>query len=231
MPGGVGLERGLVAQIFRASADTFARLVLLAAVLLFAGSLLLAGGYASSTYASQVGWTIDQPVPFSHKHHVGDDGLDCRYCHSSVEQSARAGLPPTHVCMTCHSQIWTGAKVLEPVRQSFATGQPIAWMRVAQLPDFVFFNHSIHIKRGVPCAECHGRIDTMPMTYQAKPFQMQWCLECHRDPAPHLRPAAEVTMMPPPQRSRAAARRYGEQVIRMHHIDVARLSNCVTCHR
>ena len=218
-------------QIFSPSADTWLRLCVLAVALLSGGALMAAGGYAGSTYSDQVGWTQDQPVPFSHKHHVGDDGIDCRYCHTTVETSARAGLPPTHVCMTCHSQIWTGAQVLAPVRQSFATGRPIPWMRVAQVPDFVFFNHSIHVKRGVACVECHGRIDKMALTYRAKPFQMQWCLDCHRDPAPHLRPAGEVTMMPPPARPDAAARLYGDAVIRAHHIDLARLSNCETCHR
>ena len=218
-------------QVFRPSADTWLRLILLLAAITLTGAVAAAAGYANSTYQNQVGWVQDQPVPFSHKHHVGDDGIDCRYCHFSVEQSARATLPPTKVCMTCHSQLWTGAEALAPVRQSFATGRPIPWMRVAQVPDFVFFNHSIHVKRGVACVECHGRIDQMPLTYRAKPFEMQWCLDCHRDPAPHLRPAAEVTMMPPPNRSGAAARLYGNALIRAHHIDLARLSNCETCHR
>ncbi len=218
-------------QIFRPSADTWLRLAAATLALLLGGGLASAGGFAGSTYANQVGWVEDQPVPFSHKHHVGDAGIDCRYCHTNVEQGARAGLPSTHVCMTCHSQIWTGAEVLAPVRASYANDEPIAWMRVSQLPDFVYFNHSIHVQRGVPCVECHGRIDTMPLTYRAEPFQMQWCLDCHRDPAPHLRPIGEVTMMPPPPRADAQARRYGEQLIRAHQIDLGRLVNCETCHR
>jgi len=218
-------------QIFRPSADTWLRLAAATMALLLSGGLASAGGFAGSTYVNQVGWIEEQPVPFSHKHHVGDAGIDCRYCHASVEQSARAGLPSTHVCMTCHSQIWTGAEVLAPVRASYANDRPIAWMRVSQLPDFVYFNHSIHVKRGVPCVECHGRIDTMPLTYRAEPFQMQWCLDCHRDPAPRLHPVGEVTMMPPPPRTDAAARRYGEQLIRAHQIDLGRLVNCETCHR
>jgi hypothetical protein len=182
-------------QVFKPRADTLLRLAVLLAALTLIGIAAAGAGFAASTYASRTGWPQDQPVPFSHKHHVADDGLDCRFCHTSVEQGPRAGLPSTQVCMTCHSQIWTGAEVLAPVRQSFASGRPIHWMRVAQVPDFVFFNHSIHVKRGVACSECHGRIDTMPLTWRAKPFQMQWCLDCHRDPAPHLRPQEEITSM------------------------------------
>lgn len=218
-------------QVFKPSADTWLRLAVLSVVAMIGGGVAVAGGYAGSTVQTQVGWTVDQPVPFSHKHHVGDDGLDCRYCHYDVEAGEHAGLPPTQVCMTCHSQLWTGAAVLAPVRQSYAQGKPLHWMRVAQLPDFVFFNHAIHIKRGVACVECHGRVDTMPLTWRDKPFQMQWCLDCHRDPAPRLRPAGEVTMMPPPPRSEREARRFGEGVLRAGHVDLARLVNCETCHR
>ncbi|EZP74469.1 c(7)-type cytochrome triheme domain protein [Sphingomonas paucimobilis] len=187
--------------------------------------------YARSSYQSQVGWVQDQPVPFSHKHHVGDDGIDCRYCHSSVESGQQAGLPPTHTCMTCHSQLWTGAGMLEPVRQSLLTGRPIQWQRVAQLPDYVQFDHSIHINRGVACVECHGRVDRMPLTSRAKPFQMQFCLDCHRDPAPHLRPRELVTRMEPLGWSEAQRRAYGERVMRAHRIDPKALDNCGVCHR
>lgn len=203
-----------------------------AALALFLLGLGLGGwDYAKSSYQTQVGWVQDQPVPFSHKHHVGDDGIDCRYCHSSVEVSQRAGLPPTHTCMSCHSQLWTGAGVLEPVRRSFASGQPIRWQRVAQLPDYVQFDHSIHVDRGVACVECHGRIDKMPLTWRAKPFQMQFCLECHRDPAPHLRPAELVTRMEPLGWSEEKKRAYGERVMRAHRIDPKTLDNCGICHR
>ncbi|MBE7204467.1 MAG: cytochrome c3 family protein, partial [Parafilimonas terrae] len=160
-----------MAQIFRPSADTWLRLWVLAAVVLVAGGLVAAGGYAFSGYATRVGWVRDQPVPFSHAHHVGGLGIDCRYCHLTVETSAHAGLPPTHVCMTCHSQEWTRAPVLEPVRRSWATGQPLRWQRVAKLPDYVYFNHSIHVARGVPCTTCHGRVDRMPLMARAKPFE------------------------------------------------------------
>ncbi|WP_205452145.1 cytochrome c3 family protein [Sphingobium estronivorans] len=199
---------------------------------LFVLGLALGGrDYARSSYQSQVGWVQDQPVPFSHKHHVGDEGIDCRYCHTSVEDSEHAGLPPTHTCMTCHSQLWTGAKVLEPVRQSLLTGRPIRWQRVAQLPDYVQFNHSIHVNRGVACIECHGRIDQMPLTWRARPFQMQFCLDCHRDPAPHLRPRQWVTRMAPPDWSEAQKRAYGERVMQAHRIDPKTLDNCEICHR
>jgi hypothetical protein len=192
---------------------------------------LVGGGFAASSYRTRAGWVVDQPVPFSHKHHVGDDGIDCRYCHSGVETSANAGLPPTHTCMTCHSQLFTQAPVLAPVRRSYSDNSPIDWNRVAQLPDYVYFNHSIHIARGVACVECHGRIDKMALTYRAKAFTMKFCLECHRDPAPHLRPPDEVTRMDWSSWSGAHKRRYGEAALRRYHINVAALDNCEICHR
>ncbi len=220
-----------MAQVFTPSADTWLRWGLVLVSLLVVGSLLVAAGYVDSSYVTQVGWVQDQPVPFSHEHHVGGLGIDCRYCHTSVETSARANLPPTHICMTCHSQLWTGAPMLAPVRQSLASGQPIRWLRVAQLPDYVYFNHAIHISRGVPCVECHGRVDRMPMMWRAKPFQMQFCLSCHRDPAPRLRPRSQVTRMDWPEEPLAERRRFGETVMRLHHIDPAKLDNCEICHR
>ena len=160
-------------QIFTKSADTRLRAALLLVALAAVGAVLFIGGYMESSYATLIGWVRDQPVPFSHEHHVGGLGIDCRYCHTAVETSEHADLPPTHVCMTCHSQLWTGAPVLAPVRDSLATGRPIAWQRVARLPDYVYFNHAIHIDRGVPCVTCHGRVDRMPLTARAEPFQMR----------------------------------------------------------
>lgn len=224
-----------MAQIFGPSADTWLRLVngglvlLVVALLLFL--VLIGSGTLESTYSTGVAWVTSQPVQFSHKHHAGELGIDCRYCHTGVETSADAGLPPTHICMTCHSQIWTDAPELEPVRQSFATGKPIAWNRVAQLPDFVFFNHSIHVNRGVPCVTCHGRVDQMPLLSQAEPFQMQWCLSCHRDPAPHLRPPAMVTQMDWSGWTDDASRRFGPQAMQAHAIDPNLLDKCGVCHR
>lgn len=187
----------------------------------------------SSSYATLIGWVRDQPVPFSHEHHVGGLGIDCRYCHTAVETSEHADLPPTHVCMTCHSQLWTGAPVLAPVRDSLATGRPIAWQRVARLPDYVYFNHAIHIDRGVPCVTCHGRVDRMPLTARAEPFQMRWCLDCHRDPAPRLRPPDQVTRMDWSEWDAHPERHalYGEMMIKVYGIEPAKLDDCDVCHR
>ena len=169
-----------------------------------------------------------QPIPFSHRHHVGDDGIDCRYCHWSVEKSSFAGIPSTQVCMTCHSQLFTDAPVLEPLRQSARTGQPIHWVRVHKLPDFVFFDHSIHVAKGVGCVECHGRVDRMPRIERVASLEMQWCLECHRDPAPHLRQPAQVFDLAAPHPDRQAQ----ESLMKTLHIaSTRRLTDCSTCHR
>lgn len=143
-------------------------------------------------WARAVGFTIDQPVPFSHQHHVSGLGIDCRFCHVSVEVSANAGMPPTWTCMTCHSQIWTNAELLAPVRRSLATGTPLVWGRVNNLPDYVYFNHSIHIAKGVGCESCHGPVDQMPLSWKAQSLTMEFCLDCHRDPGPRLRPESEI---------------------------------------
>jgi len=222
-----------VPQIFTASADTRLRVAILLVALTGILSLFLAGGFMESSYATLIGWVRPQPVPFSHQHHVGELGIDCRYCHTSVETSARAGLPSTHICMTCHSQIWTNAPMLAPVRESLATGMPLAWHRVSKLPDYVFFNHSIHIARGVPCVECHGRVDKMPLMARAQPFQMKWCLSCHRDPAPHLRPPAEVTRMDWSEWDPESPdhKLYGQIMVKTYGIDPAKLDDCNVCHR
>ncbi|MCL4767686.1 MAG: cytochrome c family protein [Hyphomicrobiaceae bacterium] len=220
-------------QIFTASADTRLRAALLLVVLAVLGAGLLVGGYMDSSYATLVGWVRHQPVPFSHEHHVGGLGIDCRYCHTTVEVSKHAGLPATHVCMTCHSQVWTGAPMLAPVRDSLASGRPIAWQRVARLPDYVYFNHAIHVARGVPCVTCHGRIDRMPLTVRAKPFQMGWCLECHRNPAPHLRPPEQVTRMDWSDWNRRPEehRLYGDLAVKAYGIEPSKLDDCNICHR
>ncbi len=170
-----------------------------------------------------------QPLPFSHKHHVGDDGIDCRYCHYSVEKSGFAGIPSTQVCMTCHSQLFADAALLKPLRESARTGRPLAWVRVHDLPDFVYFNHDIHIAKGVGCVECHGRVDRMPRIERVASLEMQWCLGCHRNPAPHLRPPDKVFDMasrPPdsPREQAALAASY-------HLLPTQRLTDCSTCHR
>ena len=171
-----------------------------------------------------------QPVPFSHKHHVRDDGIDCRYCHTSVEKSAFAGIPSTDTCMTCHSQIWTEAPVLAPVRASLNQNTPLRWNRVHDLPDFAYFNHSIHVTKGIGCSTCHGQVDQMPLTYRTQTLYMKWCLECHRQPQNFVRPRSEIYNMhwhPPPDQHAQ-----GAQLVRQYHIDTSgRLTNCSTCHR
>jgi len=220
-------------QIFTASADTRLRAFLLLVVLSVLGAILAIGGHMDSSYVTLVGWVRDQPVPFSHEHHVGGLGIDCRYCHTTVETSAEAGLPSTHVCMSCHSQLWTNAEMLAPVRDSLATGRPLQWQRVARVPDYVYFNHAIHVARGVPCVACHGRVDQMPLMMRAEPFEMRWCLACHRDPGPQLRPREEVTRMDwsgwdrhPEQHAAFAA-----QMMRAYALDPSTLDDCNICHR
>jgi len=148
-----------------------------------------------SPWVTRQGQRPDQPVPFSHKHHVEGLGLQCQYCHTSVEKSSYAGIPPTKTCMNCHSQIWTDAQLLEPVRESWATGKSINWIRVHDLPDYVYFNHEIHVNKGIGCASCHGRVDEMPLMYEENTLQMEWCLNCHRDPGKNLRPTSEIYNM------------------------------------
>jgi hypothetical protein len=221
-----------MSQIFTASADTRVRGTFVG-LLVFTVSVIFIIGFSQSSYSTLVGWPVHQPVPFSHAHHTGDLGIDCRYCHTTVESSVQAGLPDTHTCMTCHSQIWTGAPMLASVRESVAVDQPLQWQRVSRLPDYVYFSHSIHVSRGVPCVECHGRVDRMPLMMRAQPFQMQWCLDCHRDPASHLKPPDEVTRM---DWSAWDGRSdghvlYGRKMVKAYGIQPSKLRDCSTCHR
>ena len=193
--------------------------------------LVIAGGAAGyvfywSPFMMQTSTPVEQPVPFSHEHHVGDLGIDCRYCHTGVEKTAFAGLPATETCMTCHSQIWRDAPMLAPVRLSWELRQPLHWTRVHDLPDYVFFDHSIHVQKGVGCVSCHGRVDQMPLTAKGSNLSMRWCLDCHRAPEKSLRPKSEVFSMdyrPPPQA--------GAALMRESHVDKTRLEDCSTCHR
>lgn len=200
-------EKPPLAQIFSPSADTWLRVAIAGTVVLLTGLGFVGGGLAKSDYRTEVGWVKDQPVPFSHRHHAGELGIDCRYCHTGVETGAIAGLPPTHTCMTCHSQIWTEAEALAPVRESYVTGTPIHWQRVAQLPDYVYFDHHVHINNGVECTACHGHLEQMPLTWRAEPFTMGFCLECHESVAGVIRRAGRSSL------------------------DAERLTNCETCHR
>src|SRR5947199_3171143 len=200
-----------MAQIFHRSANTLARASILGIVLLLSAVGAALMQLQRSPYVTGQHIAPDQPVPFSHQHHVAGLGLDCRYCHSNVADGPRAGLPPSHTCMTCHSQIWTDAPMLAPVRQSLAENKSLVWHRVARLPEYVYFRHDIHVAKGVGCASCHGRIDRMPLTVQALPFTMEFCLECHRDPGPRLRPLDHVTDMG--WAPGADARRVGEELV------------------
>src|SRR5512146_714081 len=175
-----------MAQIFHRSTNVLSKASIVGLALLAAGATTAGALWYGSPFMNDVEVSVQQVVPFSHEHHVSGLGLDCRYCHTSVENSSFAGIPPTHTCMTCHSQVWTDAPMLEPVRASLAENKSLNWRRVAVLPEYVYFRHDIHIAKGVGCVECHGRVDTMALTYRAKALTMQFCLDCHRDPAPHL---------------------------------------------
>lgn len=192
------------------------------------GLMLIAGVLARSNYATTENVALEQPVPFSHKHHVDGLGIDCGYCHTSVDRSQFAGVPPTHTCMSCHSQLWTNAEMLEPVRQSFKSGEPLAWQRVHDLADYVYFNHSVHVENGVGCESCHGRVDKMPLMEQRKSLTMSFCLDCHRDPAPNLRPPSEITTM---GWKRSPNTPPGHALMKQYGIDPQGLTDCTTCHR
>ncbi len=184
-----------MAQVFDRSSNALAR-----AALILTGLIVVALGVAlnqlqRSPWVTKQGQRADQPVPFSHRHHVEGLGIQCQYCHVSVEKSMYAGIPPTKTCMNCHAQIWTNAEMLKPVRDSWATGQSLQWIRIHDLPDYVYFNHEIHVNKGIGCASCHGRVDEMPIMYAENSLQMEWCLNCHRDPVKNLRPTTEIYNM------------------------------------
>jgi hypothetical protein len=198
---------------------------------------------AKSPYVTYAGIAKPQPVPFSHQHHVAGLGIDCRYCHTSVETSHFAGIPPTKTCMNCHSQMWVGAPLLEPVRESFRTGKSLQWTRVNQLPNYVYFNHSIHINKGVGCNTCHGPVDRMPLMYQQASLQMEWCIDCHRAPEKYLRPKDQVFNMRYEQPSTGKpvtvdGKSYTDQLAlganlraKYHLRTEADITSCSTCHR
>ena len=181
-----------MSQIFHPSTNTIARVSIFGLVFFvaIAGWLVMALDRSSTVTRQQQ--VIEQPVPFSHDHHVGEVGIDCRYCHSTVEKSSFAGMPATSTCMGCHSILFSDAPILEPVRASFRDSKPIEWNRVYDLPDFVYFNHSIHVAKGIGCTTCHGEIGRMPLTWKASSLKMEWCIACHRDPAKFVRPREEV---------------------------------------
>ena len=214
-------------QIFRRSANTLSKLSLFGVLSLVGALILLAIVLGRSSYVTRANEYIEQPIQFSHLHHVTDDGIDCRYCHTSVETSPFAGIPPTKTCMNCHSQLFATEPILEPVRASFRDDKPLHWIRVHDLPDFVYFNHSIHVKKGMGCETCHGRVDQMPLMEQVNSLQMQWCVNCHRNPENYVRPRSEITTMgyrPPVPQSVI-----GPQLVKEYGINS--LTSCSTCHR
>jgi NAD-dependent SIR2 family protein deacetylase len=214
-------------QIFHPSTNTISKVSIFGAVFFLGGFLWLLGALNRSSYVTRAGVTRNQPIPFSHKHHVQGLGIDCRHCHWPVEESSFAGIPPTKTCMTCHSQVWSDSAMLEPVRESFRSDRSIEWVRVHDLPDFVYFNHSIHVSKGVGCVTCHGQVDQMSLMRQQESLQMEWCWSCHEHPGPNLRPRQEVfnpNWQPPDDRLALA-----ETLMKEYNVRSA--LDCSTCHR
>ncbi len=214
-----------MAQIFHPSFNTLSKVSIFGAVFFLGAAVWAWDALLRSPYTTQVNVARAQPVPFSHKHHVQGLGIDCRFCHASVEESAFAGIPPTKTCMSCHSMIWKDAAVLEPVRESFQSDRPIEWTRVHDLPDFAYFDHSIHLAKGIGCTSCHGRVDEMPLTWRTETLNMDWCLACHRDPQPHVRPRERLfdpAWQPGSEPGPARAEPTGP---------IDQLTTCSICHR
>src|SRR6266705_3464584 len=214
-------------QIFHRSTNTISRATIFGAIFIVAVLLWAAIQFQRSPYVTYAEVARPQPAPFSHQHHVAGLGIDCRYCHTSVETSSFAGIPPTKTCMNCHSVLFADASFLEPVRASFRDNRPLHWVRVHDLPDFVYFNHSIHIKKGVGCETCHGRVDQMPLVYQQNSLLMEWCIDCHKNPAPNLRPREEITTMGyRPAKDQAEL---GPELMKAYNVNPP--TSCSTCHR
>ena len=230
-------------QIFHRSANVISRASIYAGIFTLAFALWACIQMQRSPYVTYAGVVRPQPAPFSHQHHVAALGIDCRYCHTSVETSSFAGIPPTKTCMNCHSQIWTSAPLLEPVRESYRSGRSLVWNRVNDLPDFVYFDHSIHINKGVGCNTCHGPVDRMPLMFNYASLQMEWCIECHRAPEKNLRPREQVFNMRYQQPTRdlpvvvdgtayTDQRSLGRALIEKYHLrSVLDITSCSTCHR
>jgi ferredoxin len=216
-----------MAQIFHRRTNTLSKLSIFGAVFILGGSLWGLAQINRSDYVTLARVAREQPVPFSHRHHAGEMGIDCRYCHTSVEESARANIPATQVCMNCHAQIWADSPTLEPVRASYRSDESIRWIKVHDLPDFVYFNHSIHIHKGIGCATCHGRVDEMNLTWQEASLHMEWCLDCHRNPQRYVRPREEVFNMAwNPQVDQSVL---GPALVSEYNIESR--DDCSICHR
>jgi hypothetical protein len=217
-------------QVFPKAANPWSRASLVGLLFLVLSAGWFVAMIQRSDYVTAANQFIEQPVQFSHQHHVGGIGIDCRYCHTSVEVSSSAGIPPTKTCINCHSQIWAESPYLEPVRASFREDRPLRWIRVHDLPDFVYFNHSIHVNKGVGCETCHGRVDRMPLMVQQASLQMEWCLDCHRDPARFVRPREAVFQMG--YQPEGSQRDVGERLVRDYRIaDARHMTSCSVCHR
>ena len=247
-----------MAQLFKPSANHVAKLSLILGAVLPIG-VFYAGSTASRSPANtKVKVPLDQPIPFSHKHHAYELGIDCRYCHTGVETSAIAGIPPTETCMSCHSQIWTNSPLLEPLRKSYAEGKPLQWNKVNKVPEFVYFNHSIHVRKGVSCSQCHGEVVDMNITWKGKPFFMSFCTECHKQPEKFLYDDPATKGLPPEEQIFLLYRKYqrgdvltpreydlvhghdydpseqdiesGKAVVKERKIEVKQLQDCTICH-
>ena len=232
-----------MSQIFHRSTNTISRLTIYGFLFIVGALTWTAAEVQRSSYVTTQGEAKVQTPPFSHAHHAGGMGIDCRYCHTGVETSPFAGIPPTKTCMNCHAQIWTNAPMLEPVRESFRTGKSLEWTRVNDLPDFVYFDHSIHVNKGVGCDSCHGPVDRMPLMYQAESLQMEWCLNCHRAPDKFLRPKDQVFNMryeqPTAEKPLDFNRKHytdqrtlGQDLIKRYGVrPPSDITSCSTCHR
>ena len=216
-----------MAQIFSRYANSYAKGSIVAVGLLALVAFGTADRLSRSPYMTRAGRVREQPIQFSHQHHVGGIGIDCRYCHTSVEKAAQAGIPPTKTCMNCHAQICITSQYLEPVRESYRTDRSLRWIKVNDLPDFVYFNHSVHVKKGMGCATCHGRVDHMPLLYQKASLQMEWCLDCHRHPEQYVRPREAVFQMD--YEAPANQAELGARLVKEY--DIHSLTSCSTCHR
>jgi hypothetical protein len=216
-----------MSQIFHPSANGIARAMLIGLIVVAGASGFIFYGLGKSPYVTRAYESRQQPIQFSHERHVAGNGLDCRYCHTAVENGAVAGIPPTKTCMNCHAQIHSSSPYLEPVRSSYANDVSIQWIKVHDLPDFVYFNHSIHVNKGVGCTTCHGRVDQMPLMWTVQTLQMEWCIDCHRTPEKYLRPRSAVFKVDyqPPSDQLAL----GGKLVQEYH--VKKLTSCSTCHR
>jgi hypothetical protein len=217
-----------MAQIFPRSANTVAKASIFGFLFLLAAAFKAMYALNDSSYYTMVNVVREQPVPFSHKHHVAGLGIDCRYCHTTVETSATASIPPTKTCMNCHVSMWADSPMLEPVRESFKTGKSIEWVRVHDLPDFAYFDHSIHVSKGMGCATCHGQVDEMPLMMKKNTLRMAWCLDCHRNPEKYVRPREHVFDMKweIPEEER---KKLGPQLVKEYNIK--KKTDCSVCHR